>query len=152
MFSGYSLLREEDSNLQPPGYTGPYVSARGGLSHHPVHLLDAGRYGIYWLDSSIPSLCTFPATVIAFCDHLCPSLGLAQDYHRAYARTGFPEFTRFFAARYRTVLLDHASENESPLASVHHSRTLCRLSYRGIFNCGVLYPKRRASQTKVRAV
>jgi hypothetical protein len=54
----------------------------------------------------IPSLCTFPATN----RH---SLGLAQDHHCASAHAGFPEFTRFFTARYRAMLLDHASQRES---------------------------------------
>jgi hypothetical protein len=43
-------LPGQDSNLRPIGYTCPNVSARGGLSHHP--LWDVGRYWIYWTGSS----------------------------------------------------------------------------------------------------
>ncbi len=99
---------------------------------------DAGRCGNYWLRLLIPSLCTSPAT-----DRL--SLGLAQDHHCAVAHTGFPEFTRFSTTRYRAALLDHTSQ----LACVHYSRSLCRLSYRGIFSCEDIITEMSSSSKSV---
>ena len=117
-------LREDDLNVQPSGYTRPYVSAGSGLSHHLLRFNSSNKRCralwsvLVWLLT--PSLCTFRTTCTNHVHNHFVRLGSGLP---PTLRCGFPEFTRFFTTRHRIVL---QIVNLQPLALPieHHRRNM----------------------------
>ena len=101
-------LREDDLNVQPSGYTLPCISARVDYLITPSW--GVGRCGVYWFGSSL--LVSAPFGLLARTTLAYHFIRLGSGLPPTL-RCGFPEFTRFFAIRYRIVLQYRANLHES---------------------------------------